>query len=80
MARKVKIYTTPSCNYCVQAKEYFTERGIEFETFDVTKDGDALKEMKSVSGGARSVPVIAINDKVIIGFDRGAIEKALTNP
>ena len=80
MARKVKIYTTPTCNYCVQAKEYFTERGIEFETFDVTKDGDALKEMKSVSGGARSVPVIAIDDKVIIGFDRGAIEKALTNP
>jgi glutaredoxin 3 len=80
MAGKVKIYTTPSCNYCVQAKEYFTERGIEFESIDVTKDSDALKEMKSITGGGRSVPVIAIDDKVIIGFDRGAVEKALEGP
>lgn len=33
--------------------------------------------MRKISGGARSVPVIAIGDDVIVGFDRGAVEKAL---
>jgi glutaredoxin 3 len=77
MEKKVKIFTSPSCGYCVQAKEYFTELGIAFEAIDVTKDPEALKEMKRISGGARSVPVIAVDDEVIIGFDRGAVEKAL---
>ena len=77
MGKKVKIYTTPTCHYCNQAKEYFTEKGIEFETLDVSSNAEAMKEMKSLTGGARSVPVIAVNDAVIIGFDRAAVEKAL---
>ena len=77
MEKKVKIYTTPTCHYCTKAKEYFSEKGIAFETFDVTNDAEALKEMKKITGGARSVPVIAIGEKVIIGFDQPAVEKAL---
>ena len=77
MGKKVKIYTTPTCHYCNQAKEYFTEKGIEFETLDVSSNAEAMKEMKTLTGGARSVPVIAVNDSVIIGFDRAAVEKAL---
>jgi glutaredoxin-like YruB-family protein len=77
MNAMVKIYTTPSCHYCVQAKEYFAEKGIEFEAFDVSKDAEAMKEMRALTGGARSVPVIAISNQVIIGFDRDAVEKAL---
>jgi glutaredoxin 3 len=77
MENKVKIYTTPTCHYCSQAKEFFAEKGIVFEAVDVLSDAEAMKEMKSISGGARSVPVIAINDSVIIGFDRDAVEKAL---
>ncbi len=80
MTKKVKIFTSPSCGYCSQAKEYFTEQGIAFEAIDVTKDAEAFKEMKRISGGARSVPVIAVDDEVIIGFDRGAVEKALAGP
>jgi glutaredoxin 3 len=77
MEKKVKIYTTPTCHYCNQAKAYFTEKGIEFEAFDVSSNPEALQEMKSITGGARSVPVIAVNDSVIIGFDQDAVEKAL---
>jgi glutaredoxin-like YruB-family protein len=77
MKKMVRIYTTPSCHYCSQAKEYFVEKGVEFEAFDVSKDAEAMKEMRSLTGGARSVPVIAISNQVIIGFDRDAVEKAL---
>lgn len=77
MEKKVRIYTTPSCHYCHQTKEYLEQRGIQFESFDVSTDREALKEMKTITGGARSVPVIAICDQVILGFDQEAIEKAL---
>jgi len=75
--KKVKIYTTPACRYCQQAKEFLTRKGIEFEAYDVSKDTEALKEMKQVSGGARSVPVITVCDEVLVGFDRSHLEKAL---
>lgn len=77
MEKKVRIYTTPTCHYCQQAKEFLKKKGVEFESFDVAADKEAFQEMKRISGGARSVPVIAIADKVIVGFEREDIEKAL---
>lgn len=77
MDKKVKIYTTPTCHYCQKAKEFLTEKGVTFEAFDVSKDKEALQEMKRISGGARSVPVISVCDEVLVGFDRKALEKAL---
>lgn len=74
---KVRIYTTSGCNFCHQAMDYLKEKGVEFESFDVGADKDAYQEMRKISGGLRSVPILAIEDKVIVGFDRPAIEEAL---
>ena len=74
---KVKIFTTPTCTYCEQAKEFFKENNIKFEAIDVTKDRKAATEMIEISG-QRGVPVILIEDhKPIIGFDQEALEEAL---
>lgn len=77
MEKKVKIYTTSGCHYCQKAKEFLAEKGVEFESCDVGADKTAFQEMKKISGGARSVPVISIGDRVIVGFEREEIEKAL---
>jgi len=77
MDKKVKIYTTPRCGYCQQAKEFLTERGIDYEAFDVSADRAALDEMKKISGGSRSVPVISVCGTVLVGFDRAQLEEAL---
>lgn len=77
MPSKVKIYTTPACHYCHQAKDYLTEKGVEFDSVDVSQDKDALQEMRKITGGARSVPVITVAGKVILGFDKAALEEAL---
>lgn len=77
MDKRVKIYTTPTCHYCQKAKEFLTDRGIEFDSFDVSKDKEALQEMKRISGGARSVPVISVCDEVLVGYDQHILEKAL---
>ena len=55
------------------AKEYLSQQGIPYKDFDVTRDREAFNEMVKISG-ARSVPVFAALDEVIIGFDKGRLD------
>ena len=77
MSEKVKIYSTPTCPFCKMTKEFLWQKGIEFIDYDVTKDREALEEMRRITGGARSVPVIAVCNEVMVGFDRDRLEQAL---
>ncbi|MDA3809569.1 MAG: glutaredoxin domain-containing protein [Spirochaetaceae bacterium] len=72
----VIIYSTPSCGYCNVAKKYFKENKINFTDYNVMIDTTKAQEMISKSG-QRGVPVIDINGKIIIGFNRPEIEKSL---
>lgn len=74
--KKVKIYTTPTCPYCEMAKTFFRENNIEYEEIDVSSDREAAIEMIEKSG-QMGVPVIEIDDKIIVGFDVSAIKKTL---
>jgi glutaredoxin 3 len=76
MAKIVKIYSTPTCPYCKMAKQFLNDNRIEFTDLNVAEDQQAAKEMVSRSG-QMGVPVIDIEGQLIIGFDKGAIKKAL---
>ncbi|VEN73990.1 conserved hypothetical protein [Candidatus Desulfarcum epimagneticum] len=58
------------------AKEFLSKKGVDFKAFDVTRDPEALKEMKALSG-ARTVPVISVCGNVMIGFDAKRLEHDL---
>lgn len=73
---EVKVYTTPACPYCKQAKAYLERKGIAYTEYDVTKDQKALEEMVKISG-ARAVPVIAACEQVMVGFDQVRLEQML---
>ena len=73
---KVKVYSTPMCPYCTMAKDFLRQKGVEFEDIDVSKDHDAAHEMIEKSG-QMGVPVLDINGRIIVGFNREAIEQAL---
>jgi len=73
---KVKIYSTPTCTYCKQAKAFFKEEGIEFEDIDVSIDKKAAEEMVEKSG-QMGVPVIVIDGKMVVGFDREKVEEMI---
>ena len=77
MAAKVKIYGSVTCTNCNMAKNYFEEKGVSYDFFDVTKDKEAFSEMREISGGARSIPVIVACGKVIIGFDQAMLDEEL---
>lgn len=74
--KNVKIYTTAQCGYCAMLKNYLTEHKIAFSSVDVGSDKQAFLEMREKTG-FMSVPVIDIDGKVIIGFDKDAIAKEL---
>ncbi|OHA20040.1 MAG: NrdH-redoxin [Candidatus Taylorbacteria bacterium RIFCSPHIGHO2_01_FULL_45_63] len=74
--KKVSIYSTPTCTYCNMSKEFFKEHNIPFENFDVSTDLVKRKEMIQKSG-QMGVPVIFVDDQMIIGFDKPRLSKAL---
>ncbi len=72
----VKIYTTPTCSHCTTAKQYLREQGVRFTEYNVARDERRAEEMyrKSKQMG---VPVIDVNGKVLVGFSKGDLERAL---
>lgn len=72
----VTVYTTNHCPYCVMAKRFLKENNVEFEEKNVEKDRDAAHEMIEKSG-QMGVPVLDINGKIIVGFNKEEIKKEL---
>ncbi len=77
MNKKVRLFSTPTCTYCVILKKYLDDKNIEYEYIDVSQDEEKLKEMVELSG-QMGVPVTEIDSKdVIIGFNKKQIDKFL---
>lgn len=72
----IKLYTTNTCPWCVKVKNYLRSEDIEFQELNVQDDMKAREEMIKKSN-QMGVPVLDINDSIIIGFDKPAILKAL---
>jgi glutaredoxin-like YruB-family protein len=72
----IKIYSTPTCPYCVTLKNFLKERSFEFEDVDVSESQQELDEMIEKSG-QMGVPVVDIDGQIVIGFDREKIIKLL---
>lgn len=73
---KVTVFSTPTCTYCTLAKQYFKLNNVAYEEFDVSADQSKLQEMVQKSG-QMGVPVILINDEVIVGFDEARIRQLI---
>lgn len=73
---KVIIFTTPTCSFCNAAKRYFREKNIKFTEVDVSRDQKAAQELVRRTG-QMGVPVILINNRPIVGFDRSKINAML---
>ena len=76
VANKVKVYSTPTCPYCVRVKQFLKESKVVFDDIDVSRDQDAAQEMIKRSG-QMGVPVIDIDGELIVGFDREKIKGKL---
>lgn len=73
---KVTIYTTPSCVYCKMTKAFFKENKVEYQERDVSTDATARDEMIAKSN-QMGVPVIDIDGKILVGFDKEGLSELL---
>lgn len=76
MEKKVVVYSTPTCPYCIRLKQFLNENNIPFEDFDVSADQAKAEEMIQKSG-QMGVPVLDIEGEIIMGFDKERIKQAL---
>jgi len=74
--KKVIVYSTPTCPYCVLVKNFLKEHNIQFEAKDVATDEEAREEMIKKTG-QMGVPVTSIDEEVIIGFNERKIRELL---
>lgn len=76
-APRVEIFSSPSCKYCVMAKQYFQEKGIQYITYNVSKGAVAAARMYPLNPRGM-LPFVIFNGKAVVGFVPEAYEKLLS--
>jgi thioredoxin reductase (NADPH) len=66
---RVEIYTKDQCPYCEKAKDLFDDKGIEYETYNVTGDDELFEEMVERAEGRKTAHEVFIDDELIGGWD-----------
>ena len=74
--KAVTIYSTSSCTWCKRAKQYLDGHNVIYKEFDVGEDRASREEMIRKSG-QMGVPVITIDDVVVIGFNEPLLNEKL---
>lgn len=65
--KKVLIYTTQTCPFCIAAKKFMKEKDIDYTEIDVSESDEKMDEMLEKSGTI-SVPVFDIEGTIINGI------------
>jgi glutaredoxin len=73
---ELKLYSREWCSWCIDAKEYLSERGYKFIEIDVGRNRSAYEEMKELSDQTY-VPTFVAGDKVLANFDVRQLKRFL---
>lgn len=64
---RVRLYTTPYCPYCINAKRLLTRDGIAFVDHDVSAAPELRREI-SRQANWYTVPMIFVDDRFVGGY------------
>ncbi len=67
--KKIEIYTTATCPYCIRAKALLNKKGAAFEEIRVDVNPALRPEMVERASGRTTVPQIFIADRHVGGCD-----------
>ena len=76
MPTELRLFSREWCSWCIDAKDYLTERGYTFTEIDVGEDRAAFQEMRQLSDQTY-VPTLVAGDEVLANFDTDQLEKFL---
>lgn len=75
-AKRVTVYTTPTCPWCTTVKNYLRKHGVRYSEVDVAADQSAAQSMVSKSG-QQGVPQTEIDGVMVVGFDQSKLNRLL---
>ncbi|MDP2744372.1 MAG: glutaredoxin domain-containing protein [Dehalococcoidia bacterium] len=75
-AKQVKVYSTPTCPWCLKTKKFLDDNKVAFQNLDVASDKQAREEMVKKSGQL-VVPQVEIDGDLKIGYDEGWLRQKL---
>ena len=76
---KIKIYGADWCSDCMNAKNFLTSKGIEFEYIIITNNLEAIAYVEKINNGKRVIPTIEINEKTFSNPGINGLMKILEN-
>ena len=76
MATEITLYSREWCSWCIDAKDYLSERGYQFDVIDVGRDREAYAEMTELSEQTY-VPTLVAGDEVLANFDTDQLDQFL---
>lgn len=73
---RVLVFTTPTCPWCTRVKNYLVQQRVPFREVDVSKDASAARDLVRRTG-QMGVPVVEIDGRPVVGFDKPRIDQLL---
>ena len=67
--RRIEIYTTRYCPYCIAAKRLLSQKDVKFTEIDVSADQKERSRMAARANGRMTVPQIFIGSTHVGGYD-----------
>ena len=82
MAKKITVFTTNTCSYCVMVKRFLDMKGKKYEVVNLDENPERQEEALNVSG-ALTVPITVItkeddSQEVVIGYNLAQLAPAVT--
>ncbi len=82
MAKKITVFTTTTCAFCMMVKKYLDSKGFAYETINLDEHPEHQAEAIELSG-ALATPITVITDEetgekeVVVGYNVGKLAPAL---
>lgn len=73
---RIVVFSSTHCPWCSKVKKYLRENNFRFKDIDISRDNKAAQDLVRRTGQT-GVPVILINNKPIVGFNRKEIDRLL---
>jgi glutaredoxin 3 len=74
--KEIRVYSTPTCPWCVKAKQFLDANKIKYLDLNVSEDKTAREEILSTTH-QMAVPTISIDGKFMIGFNEKSLKEKL---
>lgn len=75
-AKRVIVYSTPTCSWCNTLKTYLKLHNVLFNDIDLSRDQKAAEALVKRSGQT-GVPQTDINGEIVVGFNKARINQLL---